>query len=53
MPEFFAEVTPLVKEGKIKWKEDIKEVGIEKYVETLNLLFSGGNFGKLMMKIAD
>lgn len=39
-----------VKEGKIKSKEHIEE-GLETFPETLLKLFSGENFGKLMLKV--
>lgn len=51
--ESTAEIMAAIREGKIVFKEDIREVPIEKYVDTLNLLFNGGNTGKLIMKIAD
>ena len=38
-------------EGKLKLKEDVREGGIDSYVETLNLLYTGGNFGKLVLKV--
>jgi NADPH-dependent curcumin reductase CurA len=31
-------------------KADIREGGVAKYIETLNLLFTGGNNGKLILK---
>ena len=37
----------------IKFKEDFREVGIEDYVETVNLLYNGGNKGKLAIKLSD
>lgn len=52
-PESTAEIMEGIKEGKIKFKEDIREAPIENYVDVLNLLFTGGNTGKLIMKIAD
>jgi len=51
--ECLAELIPLVQGGKIKFKEDFSEVGIEDYVDTVNLLYSGGNKGKLSIKLAD
>jgi len=39
-------------EGKLKSKEDIVE-GLETFPETLCKLFSGENFGKLVLKVAD
>ena len=37
-------------EGKIKYKEHIVE-GIEKFPQTLRMLFTGKNYGKLLLKI--
>lgn len=51
--ESFAEMGALIKENKLKWKEDIREVGVEDYVDTINLLFTGGNTGKLMIKLGE
>ncbi len=39
-------------QGKLKSKEDIVE-GFQSFPETLLKLFSGENFGKLMIKVAD
>lgn len=44
------ELAGWVKEGKIKSKEHI-EKGLETFPETLLKLFSGENFGKLMLKV--
>jgi len=38
-------------EGKLKMREDVREGGVDAFVDTLNLLYSGGNFGKLVLKI--
>jgi NADPH-dependent curcumin reductase CurA len=38
-------------EGKLKGREDIVE-GLETFPETLLKLFSGENFGKLVLKVA-
>jgi hypothetical protein len=38
--------------GKLKSREDIV-AGLETFPETLCKLFSGENFGKLVLKIAD
>ncbi|HLL10195.1 MAG TPA: NADP-dependent oxidoreductase, partial [Rubrivivax sp.] len=37
----------------MKSKEDVVEGGVAAFPETLNKLFSGGNFGKLVLRIAD
>lgn len=52
LTEAKAELTQLKKEGKLVFREDIRE-GIENYVDVVNLLFSGGNHGKLMLKMND
>lgn len=36
-------------EGKLKFKEDIQD-GIERFPEVFNMLFTGDNFGKLVLK---
>jgi NADPH-dependent curcumin reductase CurA len=51
--ESFAELGAAFKAGTLKFKEDIRSVSINDYVETVNQLYSGGNFGKLIMKIAE
>jgi len=52
-PQALAELIPSVLAGKIKYKEDFREVGIEDYVDTVNLLYSGKNTGKLAIKLAE
>ncbi len=46
------DIAQWMKEGKFVSKEDVVS-GIETYPEALNKLFSGGNFGKLVLKVAD
>jgi NADPH-dependent curcumin reductase CurA len=41
-----------IAEGKLKHKEDVVDGGIDAFVPTLNKLFSGENFGKLVLTIA-
>jgi NADPH-dependent curcumin reductase CurA len=50
--EALKELGGWVAEGKIKAREDIVE-GIETFPETLNKLFTGENFGKLVIKVAE
>ena len=38
-------------DGKLKIKEDVRSGGIDAYPSVLNLLYTGGNFGKLVLKI--
>jgi NADPH-dependent curcumin reductase CurA len=45
-----AELAGLVKEGKLQYVEDVHE-GLETYPATVRLLFSGGNTGKLILKV--
>mmetsp|Transcript_102232 Transcript_102232/g.329631 ORF Transcript_102232/g.329631 Transcript_102232/m.329631 type:complete len:372 (-) Transcript_102232:84-1199(-) len=47
-----AELTPLVKGGGIKVREDIQEVKVDAYPSIVRMLYDGQNKGKLMMKIA-
>lgn len=52
-PESTDELLAACKAGTVKFKEDVREASIENYVDVVNLLFTGGNTGKLIMKIAD
>ena len=38
-------------EGKLKLREDIREGGVDAFPDVLNLLFNGGNNGKLVLKV--
>lgn len=49
-PEGFKDMAGWIAEGKLKSKEDIVE-GLETFPETLAKLFSGENFGKLVLKV--
>ena len=46
------EIAKWMKEGKFISREDVV-TGIENFPGALNKLFSGGNFGKLVLKLAD
>jgi NADPH-dependent curcumin reductase CurA len=46
-----AEMATWIAEGKLKSKEDIVE-GIETFPDTLQKLYKGENFGKLVLKVA-
>jgi NADPH-dependent curcumin reductase CurA len=50
--EAMAELVPLVMEGKIRHREDVRE-GLEAAPAALVDLYSGDNRGKLLVKIAD
>ncbi len=38
-------------EGKLKMREDVREGGVDAFPDILNLLYTGGNFGKLVLKL--
>jgi NADPH-dependent curcumin reductase CurA len=46
------DIAQWMKEGKFKSKEDIVD-GIETFPDTLNMLFTGKNFGKLVLRVAN
>jgi hypothetical protein len=46
------DIAQWMREGKLVSKEDVVS-GIETFPETMNKLFSGENFGKLVLKVAD
>jgi NADPH-dependent curcumin reductase CurA len=57
MPDHFGEVpalmgklAPYVMQGKVKYRAHVVE-GLESSMEALNLLFTGGNTGKLVVKL--
>ena len=50
MPQFQADMGKWIAEGRIKWKETILE-GIDKAPEAFMGLFSGNNFGKMIVKL--
>ncbi len=52
LPDFLRDVGAWLREGKIKYREDIVE-GLEKAPEAFIGLLKGENFGKLIVKIAD
>ena len=47
-----SEIVKWMREGKFVSREDVV-AGIENFPDTLNKLFSGENFGKLVLKVAD
>ncbi len=50
-PEAFAELMPLVLEGKLKWKAHVEE-GLENALPALDRLFTGDHDGKLMLRVS-
>ncbi len=51
-PEGVKQIAQWIREGKFKSREDIVD-GLNTFPETLNMLFEGRNFGKLVLKVAD
>jgi NADPH-dependent curcumin reductase CurA len=50
-PAFLKEVTPLVREGRIKYREDVVD-GLEAAPSALIGLFEGKNFGKMLVRVS-
>jgi NADPH-dependent curcumin reductase CurA len=50
-PAFLKEMTPLVREGRVKYREDIVE-GLDAAPSALVGLFEGKNFGKMLVRVA-
>ena len=50
VPELLAKLTPYVMGGKIKYRTHILE-GLESAIDGLNLFFTGGSKGKLIVKL--
>jgi NADPH-dependent curcumin reductase len=50
-PDFLAEVGPLVRDGRIKYREDIVE-GLENAPRGLIGLLRGENFGKMLVRVS-
>ena len=51
-PAAVAELAGYLKDGRMKSKEDVVEGGVAAFPETLARLFSGENFGKLVLQVA-
>lgn len=51
MREAMDVLTPLVRDGKLQWKTHVIQ-GLENAASSLNLLFSGGNDGKLLVQVS-
>jgi hypothetical protein len=52
-PQAIAEMAGYLKEGRMVSREDTVEGGVAAFPATLTKLFTGENFGKLVLKIAD
>ncbi|MBL8351604.1 MAG: NADP-dependent oxidoreductase [Burkholderiaceae bacterium] len=52
-PQAIAELAQWLKDGRMKSKEDVVDGSVADFPATLNKLFAGENFGKLVLKLAD
>lgn len=50
LPDFVRDMSKWIAEGKMKWQETVEE-GIERAPHAFLNLFTGGNFGKMLVKI--
>ena len=51
-PTAIAELAGYIKAGRLKSKEDVVDGGVAAFPQTLNKLFAGDNFGKLVLRVA-
>jgi NADPH-dependent curcumin reductase len=51
IPEAIRELGRWHAAGTLKIREDVRAGGIDAYPQTLNLLYTGGNSGKLVLKV--
>ena len=52
-PVAVAEMAGYLKDGRMKSKEDVVDGGVAAFPGALPMLFSGANFGKLVLKVAE
>jgi NADPH-dependent curcumin reductase CurA len=52
MPNFISDMQKWIGSGKLKWKQTVEE-GIENAPQAFLNLFSGDNFGKMLVKLGD
>jgi NADPH-dependent curcumin reductase CurA len=50
-PEAIAQLGQWHQEGKLKIREDVRDGGLDAFPDVLNLLYTGGNMGKLVLKV--
>jgi len=50
IPSLLEQLTPYVMSGKVKYRSHVLE-GLESAIDGLNLFFTGGNRGKLIVKL--
>ena len=51
IPEAIEQLGNWHAEGKLKIREDVRDGGIDAFPDVVNLLYSGGNNGKLVLKV--
>jgi len=51
-PQAVAELAGYLKDGRMKSREDVVH-GLDSFPDALNRLFTGENFGKLVLQVAD
>jgi NADPH-dependent curcumin reductase CurA len=51
-PQAIAEMAGYLKDGRMKSKEDVVSGGVAAFPDALPRLFSGENFGKLVLQVA-
>jgi len=51
-PQAIAELAGYLKDGRMKSREDVVEGGVAAFASALPMLFSGENFGKLVLQVA-
>jgi NADPH-dependent curcumin reductase CurA len=52
-PQAVAELAGYLKDGRMQSREDVVRGGVQAFPETLLKLFSGRNFGKLVLQVAE
>ncbi|QGZ36162.1 NADP-dependent oxidoreductase [Stappia indica] len=50
-PIALADLSQWVSQGRLKFREDVREGGVDAFPQVLNLLYTGGNFGKLSLRV--
>jgi NADPH-dependent curcumin reductase CurA len=51
IPEAIAQLGAWHKEGKLHIREDVRKGGLDAFPDVLNLLYTGGNMGKLVLEV--
>lgn len=51
IPEAITQLGDWHAQGKLKIREDVRETGLASFPEVLNQLYTGGNLGKLVLKV--